>query len=215
MQLESSIPLTSQPLRYATFTFSLYLRDFRKYLDTERFGETPASGQATTIYCVRNSADLDTDLDAWFRRWSHCNGHGSLLQRDDIRHKNIPFLRCVEEYQFVARFSFAINRFYSVWGDKLPVYGLCYISWVQAYPQGAFFNISRHWAKDLTVHKLCRTHGSNAAHSWDSIASSTMPFHYVVGLSSLWLFRLGWLSMKVDVFSRYRNTRFFCTIRYL
>lgn len=125
---------------------------------------------------------------------------------------NIHSARYLEKYGYVARLQSKISQCYSMSDDKLPSYGLSYISWNQRYDVYVFENLL-HLVNELTLERRHQMHGGDMAHfvGWHSVKYYAIPPCYG---SQLYVpFSLGGESIKVCDSSMYRNLQCLGTIR--
>lgn len=69
MQLGLSTLSMSDGVRYAPFSFSVFVHDFKGYLNAERLGSIATSSEAETVYAARNGLHRDTSIGAWVLQW--------------------------------------------------------------------------------------------------------------------------------------------------
>lgn len=113
-------------------------------MDARRFSALQSNGEIVTIYDKRNSVDCETVLRTLARRWMYWGGRSAVLQSDDVRYVDLPFLKCVEKYAYAAKHSSFISQCYAFSGNEFPRSGLFYIYKVQPYEQVYFFDYLRH-----------------------------------------------------------------------
>lgn len=135
------------------FALDVYLREYRDFLETERFDTLLSNNDTEKMYDTRNGFHRSIALRAWSRRWTHCCGRVAVLQKDDVRYVDIPFIRCKEEYGYTLRLAGVTCPCYSLSAEDLLTAGLSFIYRVQLYDRIYSNENLRHWAKEIPLER--------------------------------------------------------------
>lgn len=149
----SRILYISNRLRCSPFRLSVYLHDYREYMDKEQFGAMTWNGHARMVYDLSSGVEGHTALGAWVRRWSNCRRRDVVTRSYFTHYVDMSCEPCKEEHEYVRKLSTIVSQCYLRSSDQLPSIELSYVSWAQLYEQVYLFYNLRHWIKGITVER--------------------------------------------------------------